>query len=269
MGSQLYDWRVGRRGLLAAPGERLGSDMLLGFGAFDSATGWAITAPSYVASGLAHLISTDGSYKYFSKGISVEAGKRYRIDIDILAVAAGSLRVQGTGGGLTSYTFPTSPGSYSTILTALGTGTASFYLDRAGGVTDITFDNVLIREILGSGPGPNLAVNGTFSADTDWAGTGGSWTISGGLLNASAAFGSVTQDLGVIEAGKSYLVSYDMVRTAGGVKIELGGTVGAIRSATGSYAEVIVAGAASPDIRINNHGGYTGTVDNLVIREVL
>ena len=121
--------------------------------------------------------------------------------------------------------------------------------------------------------GPELVTNGAFDTDTDWTlGTG--WEILGGeLVAASVGNGQyVTSTAFSVTAGKGYLVSVEVTEvTSGSIsfrfdsganEVELG-TV----SSSGSYEFPVVAADASSVAAIRSLG-FSGTIDNISVREV-
>lgn len=110
----------------------------------------------------------------------------------------------------------------------------------------------------------NIAVNGTFASDTVWVkGTG--WTIGAGVATAAGAISTTlleTPTIPIIQ-GQAYWVTYDVTVTAGNVTFNVGGTAGTARASTGSYTEMIIAGAGTT---LGFTGaGFTGTVDNVTV----
>ena len=114
--------------------------------------------------------------------------------------------------------------------------------------------------------GGNLAVNGTFAADTNWT-KGTNWTITGGAAVAtSVTSGLLTAAVAPLTIGKTYLVTFTATVTSGDVAFQDGTANGTARSAAGTYEEIFTAGAVvfrfySPS------GGFTGTLDNVSIQE--
>jgi hypothetical protein len=113
--------------------------------------------------------------------------------------------------------------------------------------------------------GPNIIINGTFAADTNWT-KGTNWTISSTAIATSVTNGVLTAAVPPLTIGKTYLVTYTITVAAGDVAIQDGTANGATRSAAGTFEELFTAGAAvfrfySPS------GGFTGTVDNVSVQE--
>lgn len=124
--------------------------------------------------------------------------------------------------------------------------------------------------------GPELIVNGSFAADTNWTkGTG--FTISGGALVATAvaAFVNSSQAFGVtLETGVTYTVVFDVATyTSGGIGVSFGGgsnVNGSTRTSAGTFSQNLVAAAGNNFIRIGaSAAGFTGTIDNVSVRKKL
>lgn len=110
-------------------------------------------------------------------------------------------------------------------------------------------------------------VNGDFSEDANWTkGTG--WSIGSGVATATGAISTdLEQTAGrTLVEGRSYKVTYTATRSAGSVTVELGGTAGTARSASGTYTETIIAGSTQ-NITFTT-SGFTGTVDDVSVTEI-
>lgn len=109
--------------------------------------------------------------------------------------------------------------------------------------------------------------NGTFASDTGWT-KGSGWTIGSGVATASGAISTaLEQSAGVsLVQGKAYSIGYTITRSAGSITLSVGGTAGTARSASGTYSETIIAGSTQT-ISFGT-SGFTGTVDNVSVRDV-
>jgi hypothetical protein len=104
--------------------------------------------------------------------------------------------------------------------------------------------------------------NGGFDDETIWtAGTG--WAIGSGVATATTSSAALSQTIATLEAGRAYTVTYTVTRTAGSVKISLGGTAGTARSTNATFSEVITCGATTT-LAITGTG-FSGTVDDVKI----
>lgn len=117
--------------------------------------------------------------------------------------------------------------------------------------------------------GAELVTNGRFSADSNWTvGTG--WTISAPAASKSAGSASLLSQDVTLSAGKTYLLVFNLTRSAGTLTAQLtGGTTfnGASRNATGSYVEQFVANT-NTTLSFSADASFAGTVFNVTLREV-
>jgi hypothetical protein len=125
--------------------------------------------------------------------------------------------------------------------------------------------------------GSELVENGEFNTDSDWFKATG-WTINGGAAvgTSVSAFEALAQfPLGLV-VGRVYIVTFDVTVTSGVVQMFLGtnGSGGAVRqdaSSTGSYSVFGVHRDGQSDAVLfrASAAGFTGTIDNVSIKEVL
>lgn len=137
---------------------------------------------------------------------------------------------------------------------------------------------LMLDKSIGATTGSELSINGSFDTDTSWT-KGAGVTISGGTANfSSVAVGAnrlyQSNVLGGSPAGKSYLISYVVSGySSGSVRFLIGGGAGAygiIRSANGTYSEIITVGASTTanQIEIYVQSIFTGSVDNISVKEI-
>lgn len=121
--------------------------------------------------------------------------------------------------------------------------------------------------------GSELITNGDFAADSDWV-KGNGWTISGGVGVALTATGGNLRQNGVaLEENKVYSITFTIVsRSAGSVLGRFGGTP-AVDSVSfnqvGTYTFFLKANDTNSSFMLRGQGGFTGTVDNVSVKEVL
>jgi hypothetical protein len=131
-----------------------------------------------------------------------------------------------------------------------------------------SFKNINNETSLGS----ELVTNGGFNNGTGWS-LQGNITIANGLLNFANANSEATQTcLPVIPYGKTYRVIFTISGcTAGNFVINLGGSaVSAIRITNNTFTEDIeVTDIGSSRIIYLSGTGFTGSIDNLSIKEIL
>jgi len=115
--------------------------------------------------------------------------------------------------------------------------------------------------------GRDLAVNGTFDADSDWAkGTG--WTISGGVAtHATGTESDLSQDVGLV-AGKWYEVKFTVSGySAGSLTPLCGTTTGSAVSSNETSTQVLLA-AGDSTLRLRASSDADFDVDNVEVREM-
>ena len=117
--------------------------------------------------------------------------------------------------------------------------------------------------------GDELVTNGTFDTDSDW--TLQRVSIAGGVADFSdnsLGPARVIQD-DVYTVGKIYLVTFD-VNESGTLRVYDGaGYDGDISVSSGTVSKIIYAEGTQFIIRANVTNDYTGTIDNVSVKEVL
>jgi len=121
--------------------------------------------------------------------------------------------------------------------------------------------------------GSELITNGDFAADSNWVkGTG--WSISGGVGVATSVTSQNLRQNGVaLEENKVYSITFTLLSiSAGAVLGRFGGTP-AVDSVTfnaaGTYTFFLKANDTNSSFMLRGQGGFTGTVDNVSVKEVL
>ena len=120
--------------------------------------------------------------------------------------------------------------------------------------------------------GDEEVVNGDFSdGSTDWIlGTG--WGVSDGkaVANTTGNTNGLWQP-NTLVSGKTYKATYEVIDyLSGDVRINiggLGGSVGNLRSANGTYTEYITSDGVN--LYIQGRNSFIGSIDNISVKEVL
>ena len=113
--------------------------------------------------------------------------------------------------------------------------------------------------------------NGTFdSVKSPWAGGSWAWQTDGsggGWLRNSAGSTSTTYQTGTgIAVGTKYGVTFTVGgRTAGNVTAYLGSAAGTVRSANGTYSQIITC-SGDTILRITGNSTFDGYIDNVSVR---
>jgi hypothetical protein len=203
--------------------------------------------------------------------LAFTAGATARADLHVLAdgyttgsPASYSYAGNGTSGlyiwqaDLQAGAFPSSP-----IVTVAAAAT------RASDVLSYTVNTTAQINAAVAGQA-ELVTNGTFDTDTGWT-KGAGWTITGGAAVATAVAPTIYIEPSVplsVTAGRWYAVSFTATVSSGGVGARLGGVVGTARTSSGTYVELFFATSTANlqfERRIND---FTGTIDNVSVKEV-
>lgn len=106
--------------------------------------------------------------------------------------------------------------------------------------------------------------NGNFASDSGWT-KGAGWSIATGTAIATGAISTAISQTSArtIVAGQAYAVTYTITQSAGSLAPSVGDNPGVARSSSGTYSEVIIAGATQ--ILAFTGSGFTGTLDNVSI----
>ena len=120
--------------------------------------------------------------------------------------------------------------------------------------------------------GEELVTNGDFSSDSDWAKqVSANWTISGGKLNGANSTGWIKQN-GIVENGKAYKITVDAIVSGGSFRMVTtadGSTYTSYITSSGSYVFYIrPRNALSGGFEFIGNG-FTGSIDNISVKEVL
>ena len=150
----------------------------------------------------------------------------------------------------------------------------------AAGTTPVTAVEqpvgLLLDKSKGLALGSETVINGDCSSSTGWISGGAGWTITGGqlVMTAAASSGIVYQQYsdGRLTAGKTYKVTFDIVSvSAGSARIDLWGATtanGVYFSTNGTKTCYIVAPSAPVGMQFTVSGPFTGTIDNISVREL-
>lgn len=117
--------------------------------------------------------------------------------------------------------------------------------------------------------GGELVINGSFDTDTAWNKNTGV-SISSGIVNISTtASGHAISQATAVPANKIYKVTYTINSySSGGLRCNVGGTVGIIRNSDGTFTEYVRAFGYST-LQLVTTSGFVGSVDNFSVKEVL
>jgi hypothetical protein len=151
---------------------------------------------------------------------------------------------------------------------------STMWQDAAGNtpVTAASDPVALILDKSRSGPsmGSNQVTNGGFGADSDWTkGTG--WTIGSGVATKTAGSASLLSQAQTMTAGRYYIVTYTITRTAGSITPQFAGgsTVsGTARSTSGTFTDIMTAAGLNNAFQFSADASFAGTVDNVSLKQL-
>jgi roadblock/LC7 domain-containing protein len=104
--------------------------------------------------------------------------------------------------------------------------------------------------------------------DANWTkGTG--WTITGGVATATAGTGSTLVPASAIVpvAGANYKIQFVLTASAGSITMTFGGTLGTIRTASGTYTSYVTAADGS-NLTFTKDSSFAGTITSVTVKVV-
>ncbi len=128
--------------------------------------------------------------------------------------------------------------------------------------------------------GPELITNGGFDGNADGWTLGATASYGAGIVSIAHAAGitviCLTQNTLSLVSGKAYKLEFDLLRSAGSVAFDIEQGISSQQinvppvAATGHYAVNFVAGLDATDlVLLSDSGGFTGSIDNISLREVI
>jgi len=252
---------------------------------FANTTGIAAGNSATIAATGNELVITQAASSVYGQaqvsysGLTV--GKRYRLSIKY------SNLTDTTGGTIIQFGTQTVGNPYS-----IDTFIYDWLCTSASGSINISHSNtnpigakinvasLSLQEIVAKTVGTELAVNGSFSADTNWTKGNAAWTISGGTLNcngSSAGVWTTASDMPAVSVGKTYRIIWTVTTTTAGSGVSVGfnGTttnnVGGTYSTSGTFIDYVTVpyGSTSFFIGARGAGTWAGSIDNISIQEVM
>ena len=198
-------------------------------------------------------------------GAEINLGRRYaatfaygEIELDELAIFSSALTAREVD-AIYNNGHPGSLLHHSTLLAHYRMGEGTRGGNRDGD------QNLLFDQSKNGGVGSELVSNTDFSSASGWN-LDTNASISGGklVLTGSSGISYVTLDL---TDGAAYEVKFTLENlTSGTVKPYLNGTNGTVRSANGTYTEIVLAGSSNTIVGINPSG--TMEIDNFSVKKI-
>ena len=235
---------------------------------WDLGSGWSIGEDKAVGNLTGNTALTQSNI--------LTVGKIYKIEYTISDYVSGNFKMLN----IPTSSYENSNGTYtvygetdSVNLVALGvsfigsiTNISVIEITDDTNLPRINYEGFSYQDALGS----ELVVNGGFDTDSDWSKSTG-WTIANGKANSNtSAYRTLAQNIPIV-LGKKYKVFYDVVSyTSGSVSMTIGADSGALRSAVGSYSEIIEYNTFYSSSGPRSGGsGFVGSIDNVSVKEYL
>jgi hypothetical protein len=189
--------------------DALGSEQIVNGGFTDGSANWSVGSNSEINNGSARIYSPSGGYTFISQSNVLTIGKTYLISLEIVEQNLGEIRLSD-GSGYLSNSF-SGVGIHTFKSTSLGT---ILRIQRTASITDITIDNVSVKEYLGQSVVPNSGCGSwlfepqstntlTYSEDfSQWNNI--STTLTSGQLSPSGEY-NATKISGTIGSSVLYI----------------------------------------------------------------
>ena len=221
-------------------------------GDFATDSGWNKSSQTTISNGSANILSTDGSFQDINQsGYSSTQGKTVSITVNITDVQSGQLKVSFAGSG-TNTNIPNTVGSHTIYV--LNDGTIGvFSIGRVGGVTDVTIDNVSVKE-----------VGQDWTLGTGWS-IGDDKAINDGTINQSLL------QTNVFTIGKFYKINFTISDVVGSLDARIwmatgGAKIGA--NANGDYTTYWEADGTSLYATTLSTNTATYSISNISVIEI-
>jgi len=119
--------------------------------------------------------------------------------------------------------------------------------------------------------GSDQITNGTFATDSGWTKSAAAWSIHDGkaYMVADGSARTLSQPVAGMARFKLYQITFDLAVSAGSLTVTLGGvTYAQTYSATGASTRLYVMAADTTDLYFTGATDFTGTIDNVVLKEI-
>lgn len=137
---------------------------------------------------------------------------------------------------------------------------------------------LMLDQSQGAVLGPELVTNGDFSVNSDWTyGTGWAYGTGNAQCTANGGYGTLRQTISALTVGRAYQLTWTQTTTVGTVRVGLdGASVGLFGSFGGNTTYTVRIFPSTTNrllvfaaIGNDSSGNFTGTIDNISVREIL
>ena len=216
-------------------------------------SGWSISGNSdadhtvtWTSQGARYQSTTTSPTLLFFQN-SLTSGKTYKFTVDI-AYTSGTIKLQ-TGSGASLFNPTLVEGTNTFYFTA---SSVQFLFIRSTTNVDVLIDNVSVKEV-----------------GQDWT-FGTNWSMTDGKATATLVSNTYLQQSGILTSGKTYKITYtvsDYVQ--GKVRFRNSGVNGTSNTGNGTFTDFITAAGSNFSLQgLSDGGGFTGSVDNITVKEV-
>ena len=249
---------VGRDGLIKNSGEQptnlvqngdfsqLGSELVTN-GDFATDSDWAKGTGWTISGGTANCDGTNSPIDQYSV---TTVGKTYKVDITVINMTTASINIRLGTSSLDIIGSVYANGTYTFYGTVLSDTT--FRIRSADGF-DGSIDNVSVKQV-----DPN----------DEWTlGTGWSIGEDKAISDGSQTSVSFLFQNGIVQSGKIYKVTYDVVSyTSGEIIAFIGGSQGQARTSVGTYTEYL--STINTNFWLRADANFVGSVSNISVQEI-
>jgi len=250
---------VGKDGLIKTAGlqdtnlvqngdfSQLGSELVTNGDFSNGNTGWNLGTNFSVADGKLKSINTANAALTLQSAFVFTIGKRYKLTFDISDYVEGSVRIWF--GGFNAGNF-NSNGTFSVI--GVANRVDEILIQSIGSNNTYSIDNVSVKQL-----DPN----------DEWS-LGSGWSYGDGVVSCDGSDGVNLNQNGVIENGKTYKISFEVLNYVGGF---LNGRIGSANSndftvnSNGSYSFNVLSDGTNLIFRSSS---FNGSVSNISVQEI-
>ena len=278
------------------PTDALGSELVVN-GDFATDSDWSVIESGNdtitIENGYALFNCPDNSNIYISQGGLLTIGKTYTASVDLLSIDSGSLQfAQGGGGTITGSPSINTLGTHTFTFIA---ATATFAVKRKLGAPNLLnakIDNVSVKEVTGADmdvtratAGTRVDENGLVNyaeiiggeevTDGDFPSGTTAWTFGAGwslgtnkaerLVAASST--DIVQASVFPNLTSTFKISFDVVRSAGSIRLRAGTYSLPYVSATDTYIYYVTP-VSNNQLKFQADSSFVGSVTNISVKEV-
>jgi len=274
-------------------------DELVTNGTFDTDSDWAKGTGWTIANGIATYDGTAGTSAITQADV-IEVGKTYKVTIEVISnegtgvntIFLGGTVLNGSHLSVGTHTFYGATSNTNVSLNIYGRSgevfqidnvsivdvSSDFDFDRASSATRINSDglvqdmqSITDPELVLNGDfeelGDELVTNGTFDTDSDWT-LGAGWSIEDGKAVRVASSSTDLVQVSVFPNLTSiFKITFDVVRSAGSVRLRAGTFNLPYVGATDTYTYYVTP-TSNDQLKFQADSSFEGSIDNVSVQQV-